>query len=70
MGTSYINSVCRPFLFAWPVDRSCHRITHQAFDSLREQVKGVCGFRQGIARLALRRSLAAPVYSAAAVTTA
>eukprot|EP00969_Alexandrium_andersonii_P333590 14743242-Alexandrium_andersonii.AAC.1 len=57
-------------MFAWLVDRTCHRITHQAFGYLRERVKELYGFRQGIDLLPLRRLLAAPVYSAAAATSA
>eukprot|EP00969_Alexandrium_andersonii_P069687 3075252-Alexandrium_andersonii.AAC.1 len=35
-------------MIVWLVDRTCHRITPQALDNLRKQLKEVHGFGHGL----------------------
>eukprot|EP00969_Alexandrium_andersonii_P271454 11997615-Alexandrium_andersonii.AAC.1 len=42
-------------MFAWLGDRTCHRITHQAFDNLREQMKELYGLGRTLMALAAGR---------------
>jgi len=47
-GTSYNNTVCSPFSITWHVDRTCHRISPQAFDNLCKQMKEVYGLENDL----------------------
>lgn len=40
-GTSYNNTICSPYSITWHVDRTCHRISPEAFDNLCKQNKEV-----------------------------